>query len=173
MIFAYQLKINKIMEFVKIKGHERYEISKCGIIRNVYNKNIKSQYISSTGYYMVSLSYENKSRPQRVHRLLACTFINNEKNEKFINHIDGNKLNNSLDNLEWCSHSYNMKHAFDTGLINNTGEKNGMSKLDFKKVSYIKELLKKGVSQQKIADKFNVSRSAILKIHLKKTWNHV
>lgn len=161
------------MDFIAIKDHERYEISKCGVIRNIYTKKIKSQYIGSTGYYMVSFSYENKSKPQRVHRLLASTFIKNSTNERFINHIDGNKLNNSLDNLEWCSHSYNMKHAFNTGLINNTGEKNGMSKLDFKKVYEIKKLLKTGLSQQKIANKFNVSRSAILKIHLGKTWNHV
>jgi hypothetical protein len=161
------------MEFVKIIGHDRYEISKCGVIRNILTKKIKSQYIGSTGYYMVSFSYNNKSKPQRVHRLLASTFLKNIHNAKFINHIDGNKLNNDLNNLEWCTHSHNMKHAFETGLVNNTGEKNGMSKLNLDKVTIIKKLLKDGISQQKIANIFNVSRSAILKIHLGKTWNHI
>ena len=161
------------MKFYKIPNHERYEISKFGVIRNVTNKKIKSQYISSTGYYMVSFSYNNKSKPQRVHRLIASTFIDNPNNYRFINHIDGDKLNNSIDNLEWCTHSQNMKHAFETGLINNTGIENGMSKLNEENVIQIKVMLRNGYSQQKIADKFNVSRSCILKINLGKTWGHV
>jgi len=161
------------MKFYTIKEHPRYEITKCGTIRNKINKKIKSQYVGSTGYYMVSFSYNNKSKPQRVHRLLAKTFIENPMERKFINHIDGNKLNNDLTNLEWCTHSHNMKHAFETGLVNNTGTRNGMSKLNDKKVMQIKKMLKDGISQSKIGEIFNVSRSAILKIHLEKTWNHI
>lgn len=63
-----------------------------------------------------------------------------------------------------------MQHAFSSGLANNTGVKNGMAKLNERKVREIKELLKQGISQYKIAKKYNVSRSAILKIHLNKTW---
>jgi len=161
------------MDFFTIPNFERYEISKEGVIRNLENKRVKSQYISSTGYYMVSFSYNNKSKPQRVHRLLLQTFKTNKNNYRFINHKDGNKLNNSLVNLEWCTHKQNMEHAFKTGLINNTGIKNGMSKLNNSEVVEIKDLLKNGLSQQKIANKFNISRSAILKIHLGKTWCHV
>jgi hypothetical protein len=161
------------MKYYKIPNHNRYEISKNGIIRNLNNKKIKSQYVSDSGYYMVTFSYDNKSKPQRVHRLIASTFIENPNNYRFINHIDGNKLNNSISNLEWCTHSHNMKHAFDTGLINNTGIKNGMSKLTKENVIQIKVMLKNGFSQQKIADKFKVSRSCILKINLGKTWAHI
>lgn len=161
------------MQYYKIPNHNRYEISKNGIIRNLNNKKIKSQYVSDSGYYMVTFSYNNKSKPQRVHRLIALTFIKNPNNYRFINHIDGNKLNNSISNLEWCTHSHNMKHAFDTGLVNNTGVKNGMSKLTEENVIQIKVMLKNGFSQQKIADKFKVSRSCILKINLGKTWTHI
>lgn len=161
------------MEYFKIANLENFEISKSGVIRNCSNLKIKSQYISSTGYYMISVSINNKSKPYRVHRLLAETFIQKKDGCLFVNHIDGNKLNNSLENLEWCTHLENMQHAFRTGLANNSNEKNGMSKLIAEDVATIKTMLKNGISQYKIADKFNVSRSAILKIKLGKTWSNI
>lgn len=156
--------------FQQLKEDSRFEISQSGIIRNVKTKSIKSQYVSDTGYYMITISKNNKSKPYRVHRLLANNFIENPQKLKEVNHIDGNKLNNDLSNLEWVSHFGNMQHAFSTGLANNTGVKNGMAKLNEIKVCEIKELLKQGISQYKIATKYNVSRSTILKIHLNKTW---
>ena len=107
--------------FYEIPSHPRYEISKIGIIRNRETKAIKSQYVGSTGYYMVSFSYAGKSKPQRVHRLLGITFIDNPENLPEINHIDGDKLNYKLSNLEWVTHAENMKHAFNTELANNIG----------------------------------------------------
>ena len=65
---------------------------------------------------MISISINNKSKPFRVHRLLAMTFIQNIKCYEYINHIDGNKLNNELINLEWVSYSENTQHAIKTGL---------------------------------------------------------
>jgi hypothetical protein len=162
------------MEFFKIDGFDLYEINKCGVVKNRITGKILSQYIGSTGYYMVSL--HNKGghpKPQRVHRLIAKQFIPNPNNYSYVNHIDGNKLNYDIKNLEWCTHLQNMRHAFETGLANNTGVNNGMCKLNDEKAKQIKNLLEKGLSQYKIAEMFNVSRSAILKIKLKKTWNHV
>jgi hypothetical protein len=161
------------MEFVKIKNLERYEISKNSIIRNVENLKIKSQYISSTGYYMISVSTNNKTKPYRVHRLLAEMFIPKIDGFDHVNHKDGNKLNNSLDNLEWCTNKQNIQHAFKNGLINNTNENNGMAKLNKESVIEIKKLLASGLSQYKIAKTYNVSRSAILKIKLNKTWSNI
>ena len=161
------------MKFKKISGYERYEISKDGIIRNANNLKIKSQCVGGTGYYMISMSFDNKSKPRRVHRLLAITYIPNPKSLPQINHIDGNKLNNTLSNLEWCNNFDNCAHAVSLGLINNTGENNGMAKLSNIKVIEIRKMFKDGYTQQKIADKFNVSRSCILMIHLNKRWVHV
>ena len=160
--------------FYAIPFHPRYEISESGIIRNRETKAIKSQYVGSTGYYMVSFSYDGKSKPQRVHRLLGITFIDNPENLPEINHIDGDKLNYKLSNLEWVTHDENMKHAFNTELANNTGEKNGQSKLKQGQVIEIKDLLSKGeLTEYKIADLFGVSRSCILGIKLGRLWPHV
>jgi len=156
--------------FFTIKEDERFEISKQGVIRNKANKKIKSQYVSDTGYYMITISKKNKSKPYRVHRLLANCFIKNDSLLREVNHIDGNKLNNELSNLEWVSHFGNMQHAFSTGLANNTGSKNGRAKLNENQVFEIKEKLRNKISQYKIAKEYNVSRSAILKIHLGKSW---
>ena len=156
--------------FYEIPGHPRYEISEDGTIRNRQNGKIKRQYIGSTGYYMVSFSYGNKSNPHRVHRLLALCFIPNPSKLPHINHIDGNKTNNDLENLQWVTHEDNMKHAFATGLVNNSGEKNGQAKLNPDKVREIKQLLAIGVSQQKIANSFSVSRSCIQGIKKQRLW---
>ena len=157
-------------KFYPIPGHARYEISEDGTIRNCLSGKIKSQYIGSTGYYMVSFSYGNKSNPHRVHRLLAFCFIPNPSKLPHINHIDGNKTNNDLGNLQWVTHEANMKHAFATGLVNNSGEKNGQAKLNSEKVREIKQLLAIGVSQQKIANSFSVSRSCIQGIKKQRLW---
>jgi hypothetical protein len=159
--------------FYELIANKKYEITKCGIIRNKATGAIKSQYISSTGYYMISISTNNKSKPYRVHRLLAENFITKVAGKNCINHKDGNKLNNSLDNLEWCNHLENMKHAFNSNLANNTGINNGMAKINDDIAKQIKIMLKEKVSQQKIADKFNISRSLVLGINVGRLWKHV
>lgn len=135
-----------------------------------------SQYIGSTGYYMVTLRNKeaNKIKPRRVHRLLCQTFKPNPLNMPEVNHKDGNKLNNNLKNLEWTDHLGNMQHAFRIGLANNTGIKNGMSKLTEDQVKLIKKRLSDGVSQYKIAKEIGcISRSAVMNIKNRGQWKHV
>jgi hypothetical protein len=156
-----------------IKNFEDYNINEKGVIITKKTGHNKSWYIGSTGYYMVSLSKNRKTVPQRVHRLIAINFIPNPENKPHVNHLDGDKLNNAISNLEWCTHLENMQHAFKTGLANNTGINNGMSKLNPTRVKSIKHSLMKGESQYKIAKRHGVSRSCILKIHLGKTWKHI
>lgn len=68
------------------------------------------------GYLHYVLSLGGKRTVCKAHRLVAMLFLDNPKNEKVVNHIDGNKLNNHYENLEWCSHYHNNKHAREMGL---------------------------------------------------------
>ncbi len=82
-----------------------------GLKRNRILKNI----VDSLGYVRVSLCKENKIKAHKIHRLVAEHFLKPSE-YKVVNHIDGNKENNSVENLEWCNASQNRKHACDTGL---------------------------------------------------------
>jgi hypothetical protein len=113
-------------------------------------------------------------KPRRVHRLLAFAYIPNPKQLPHINHKNGIKTDNRIENLEWIDHDGNMRHAFSTGLVNNTGIKNGMSKLNEDQVREIKSLLASGMSQYKIAEKIGgISRSAVMNIKNRGQWSHV
>lgn len=96
-----------------IKDFPRYYASDDGKIYSNRSGRLfeLKQYCKSSGYMYVAL-YENKQRYYcRVHRLIAQTFLNNPQNLPEVNHKDENKQNNAVSNLEWCSHSYNLKHG--------------------------------------------------------------
>jgi hypothetical protein len=75
-----------------------------------------SAWVDNVGYFQVSFTIDGKKKYIRVHRLIAETLIPNPKKLPQVNHIDGNKLNNNLNNLEWCSNSYNTQEAYNNGL---------------------------------------------------------
>lgn len=105
-----------------------HEVSNNGDIRNC-NGNPLKPWISTTGYYNIKIIEKGKRKNKKLHRLVAEAFIPNPNNLPNINHLDGNKLNNCINNLEWCDHATNMKHASETKLINTkprtTGKKLG------------------------------------------------
>lgn len=89
-------------------------------LRDNHKRNIISivnPKINKEGYCIIYTREWARKRTLKFHRLVAQTFIPNPENKPQINHIDGNKLNNSVDNLEWCTHTENMQHAHRTGLI--------------------------------------------------------
>ena len=90
-----------------------------GIDSHLRKGRILKQNIGTTGYYSVNLSKNGKTRYIRVHTILAKVFIPNPNDYPCINHIDGNKLNNNLDNLEWCTYSHNNSEAYRIGLKTN------------------------------------------------------
>jgi hypothetical protein len=102
-----------------VKGYNGlYKVSNKGnVISYVKNKNgklLKPEIIRS--YYSVALSKNKTMKKHRIHRLVAHAFIDNQFNKPQVNHKNGNKLDNNVDNLEWCTNSENAIHAFKNGL---------------------------------------------------------
>ena len=112
-----------------IEGYEGlYQVSNLGKIKSIqylnrvnnksYPRNkILKIIINEKGYLKVDLYKLKKKKRFRIHRLVAQAFIPNPNNFPEINHINGNKQDNSINNLEWCTHSYNMKEAYKLGLV--------------------------------------------------------
>lgn len=97
------------------KSLERY-VNTNGNSKRLVKEKILKKTIDNTGYYVVSLWKNNKHSRPHVHRLVAETFIINQNNKPYINHIDGDKLNNNINNLEWCTPKENNIHAYQLGL---------------------------------------------------------
>jgi hypothetical protein len=103
------------MEFVKINipNFSEYYISKEGIVARIRNEKqrLLNERPTATGYRRVTMVDDDGiSRNRNIHRLLMSTFIPNAENKKCINHINGIKSDNRLENLEWCTHSENTWH---------------------------------------------------------------
>lgn len=107
---------------------------------------------------MVCISFKNKVYTKYVHRLVGESFINNPLIKKEINHIDGNKMNNNVDNLEWVTPKENVAHAIRTGLINNTGIKHYACKISDEDVKIIKSSV---LSLKELSKTYKVSEPHI------------
>lgn len=134
---------------------------------------IKSRVDTSTYKRVMLYTNEGKAKTYLVHRLVAITYLDNPDNLPCVNHIDGNKLNNKVENLEWCSHSYNMKHAFSLGLKSNLGECNPRSQIREEDVISCYKMLLDGARVCDIHKKFGYTKDTINKIKNKITWKHL
>jgi len=147
---------------------------------HIYSEHLKrniSEYFDKDGYKKVRLSNGDGTRKVfSVHRLVLETFSPNPNSDKLqVNHIDGDKTNNSLSNLEWVTCKENIQHGYRTGLYHNIGDNNnGDHKLCTSQVLEIIDLLlAKNMTIQAIADKYQVSKFAIESIKYKRTWKHL
>ncbi len=159
---------------MKIEGFKNYYITSLGEVYSSKRKEILrlTPKTDRLGYLHQSLYQERKAHYISIHREVAKAFIeNNNKNE--VNHIDGDKSNNSVSNLEWCTRSENIKHAYKTKLKTNKGDVNPSSKLSNDDIPNIRALIKKGLKDRDIALNFNVTHHTIYKIRTGKQWGSV
>ena len=123
------------------------------------------------GYEVIRLYIGSKQKAFKVHRLVMLTFV--KSSELQVNHLDGDKTNNSLGNLEYVTGSQNMRHSVRLGLNTPTkGTRNGMAKLSETFVKEIKYSFK-CVRSAYLAEKYKVSVSTINLIRGGKTWQHI
>lgn len=159
-----------------IAGYENsYKISNLGNVKSFkYNKErILKQSTNKNGYYGLNLYKNNKPKSKEIHRLLMETFrLDSYVEGHEVNHINGIKTDNRLQNLEWVSHKYNTQHAFDIGLnIGFKNETNPNSKLNKKIVSIIRISYKnKYMTQNELAKAFNITQANISSIVQNKIW---
>lgn len=166
-----------------IPGYEgRYEVDQQGNIYAMFPfkgqpaGRKKNFYLDSAGYVFVSLSKNNTDKRYSVHRLVMLAWRPIENSASLdVNHIDGNKQNNTLANLEWLTHHQNSLHArfVLNAWKNRLGERVGGVKLTADKIREIRRLRATGMTQESIAAIFNVTQENIGKILRGKTWSHV
>jgi len=160
--------------FKKIKGYENYSVSNYGKIRNDKTGRILKPGDNGRGYLFVNLCKNGICKHHKIHRLVANAFILNPENKPTVNHIDGCKINNYVENLEWCTNKENTQHAVDKGLKDDKGSKNGNSKLSEKEVLNIRRLYKTGdYTYPDLGKMFGVDQTVIGKIVNRKLWKHI
>lgn len=159
-----------------IEGH--YQASNKGVIRiiNAGRKpDIVKQYFNTYGYKTILVRKNSKWHTKLVHRLVGAAFIPNLENKPQINHKNGIKSDNILENLEWVTVKENAIHAFKTGLRNSDhvrGIKNYNNKLTENNILTIRRNIF-NKSQRQLAKEFKVSQVAIWKIMNRKTWKYI
>jgi hypothetical protein len=156
-----------------ILGYEKlYEISNLGNVKSLnYNHTGKPKILAlkhhKSGYLTVMLCNNGVKKNKSVHVLVAEAFIENPNSYPCVNHIDGNKNNNNVSNLEWVTHSQNTQHAINTGLrldSNMRGKQGALNKLSKPVLQYSKDgtFVKKWLSISEAARFYNCSPSTIL-----------
>ncbi len=169
-IVGYE-EIYSIAENGRVWSHERTNVSINGKTKYEYKiggKWLKPWISSKPTYVCITLYKNKKSKHHKIHRLIAQTFIPNLENKPEINHKNGIKLDNRIENLEWVTHKENMQHAYKNGLIN----KSANAKLNWQQIEEIRQNhVKKGTYTRKPWEKHNISRGHYYRVLNREIWS--
>lgn len=160
-------------EWRVIENFPRYRASQLGRIRSENNRILKRS-VGSTGYCVVGIRNANgQVKTMKVHRIIAMTFCSrpNDPEASTVNHIDGDKMNNRADNLEWLSSRDNFAHAV-ANRLHSHGESNGKSKLTVRSVANILHMQDEA-RQVDIARWYGVDSATIGHVIRRRSWKHV
>lgn len=160
-------------EFKDIPGYEGlYQVSNTGKVLGLKRNKLLKKLTRPNGYLYVDLCKNNKSIKHSIHRLVMIAFIG--PSDLTVNHKDGDKTNNRLDNLEYVTQLQNSQHAWKSGLkASMEGENHFASKLTEKDVKNIRRLGKNGMSQMDLSRQYGISQSNVWSILKDKTWKHL
>lgn len=136
----------------------------------LYKEKIMKPNLEGNGYYQIQIF----SKPHSAHRLVAKAFIPNPKNKEQINHKNGIKTDNRVENLEWLTRSENCKHSFVIGLQCNKGENHPSHKVTAEIVREIRaKYIPNIYTSRRLAKEYRLSKTNILDIVNRKIWNHI
>ncbi len=148
-------------------GFPDLSVSRQGHIWSKAKNRVLKGHVSDCGYIRVCLKkLDGTTATYSVHRLIAEHFIPNPENKPQVNHKDGNKLNNAVDNLEWATNLENAHHAMTHGLMPH-------AKLDDAKVHEICQLICRGLSSMEISEMLNVPFASVNAIRCRRNWTHI
>lgn len=168
----------KLEVWKDIKEYEGiYQVSNFGNVKSLGNSfSRKERFLKlspqSKGYLTVVLQKNATRKMVLVHRLVAEHFVDNNQSKPQVNHINGDKTCNIVENLEWVSHRENLDHAIKNNLTLK-GEENRNSKLKDIDVVKIHSLLQKGTTTKELSESYNVSYSTIDSIKTNRYWKHL
>lgn len=173
-IFGFE-NIYQVSNYGNIKALPA--IKKRGRFYHNLGERIMKQTVSKLGYLRISLSKDNSQKIYNVHRLVATAFIDNPENKAQVNHKDGNKANNHVSNLEWCTAKENCRHADETGLRNLKGESHHKSKLTNEDVINIRKdycgINRKNMNSKDLCEKYGITNGNLHLILNRKSWKHI
>ncbi|MFY0760210.1 NUMOD4 motif-containing HNH endonuclease [Metabacillus dongyingensis] len=140
-VVGYQ-GIYEVSNLGEVRTHEdKTSFSKRHGVDRKWKQRVLKQKVSKDKNCRVSLWKDGKEQTWLVHRLVAYAFLPKPEGKEYINHIDGNRLNNHVDNLEWCDHKENNNHAFDNRLIK-TGQELVLLNRETKEMHYFRSQTK-------------------------------